>query len=256
MMRALIIEDEPKVSKELRNMIQTLRSDISILGTLESIEDSVAWLQYHEAPDVIFSDIQLSDGLSFDIFKKVTVHTPVIFCTAFDEYMLSAFETNGIYYLLKPVTPDKLDEALKKYDELRQSFDRTKDEYTKRIEQLLGNMSSAYRNTLLVNFRDKITPVKTDDIAFLYYNNGVVTVSLFNDQQYFIQETLDDLEAKLNPQIFFRANRQFIVHRDSIKDIERYFSRKLIIRLSIKTPENILVSKIKSTALLNWLENS
>jgi DNA-binding LytR/AlgR family response regulator len=256
MMRALIIEDEPKVSKELKNIILNLRPDISVLSTLESVEDTVAWLQHHEAPDIIFSDIQLSDGLSFDIFKKVTIHTPVIFCTAFDEYMLNAFETNGIYYLLKPITPAKLEEALKKYEELRQSFDRTKDDYTKRIERLLDHLPSAYRSTLLVNFRDKITPVKTDDIAFLYYSNGVVTVSLFNEQQYFIQETLDDLEAKLNPQVFFRANRQFIVHRHSIKDIERYFSRKLIIRLSVKTPENIMVSKLKSFVLLSWLENS
>lgn len=254
MIRALVIEDEQKVSKDLRVMIEALRPDVTFLATLESVEEAIAWFQEHEAPDIIFADIQLSDGLSFDIFKTVKVHSPVIFCTAFDEYMLNAFETNGIYYLLKPVSKSKLEEALRKYEELKQSFDRNKDEYVKRVERLLSNVQPTYQTTLLVNFRDKITPVKTDDIAFLYYNNGVVTISLFNNSSYSIQETLDELEAKLNPQSFFRANRQFIVHRNSVKDIERYFSRKLTIKLSAKTPEIIVVSKIKAQIFLKWVE--
>ena len=137
MIRALVIEDEQKVSKDLRVMIEALRPDVTFLATLESVEDAIAWFQEHEAPDIIFSDIQLSDGLSFDIFKTVKVHSPVIFCTAFDEYMLNAFETNGISYLLKPVSKSKLEEALRKYEELKQSFDRNKDEYVKRVERLL-----------------------------------------------------------------------------------------------------------------------
>lgn len=254
MIRALIIEDEQKVAKELSILIEAVRPDVKLLATLGSTEEAIAWFQEHEAPDVIFSDIQLSDGLSFDIFKNVKVHSPVIFCTAFDEYMLNAFEANGIYYLLKPVSKSKLQEAFKKYEELKQSFDRNKDEYVKRVERLLNHVEPSYPTTLLVNFRDKITPVKTEDIAFLYYNNGVVTISLFNNSSYFIQETLDELEAKLKPQLFFRANRQFIVHRNSVKDIERYFSRKLTIKLSIKTPEIIIVSKIKAQTFLDWVE--
>lgn len=256
MIRALIIEDEQKVSKDLKVMIEALRPDVTFLATLESVEDAIAWFQEHEAPDVIFSDIQLSDGLSFDIFKAVKIHSPVIFCTAFDEYMLNAFETNGIYYLLKPVAKSKLEVALRKYEELKQSFDRNKDEYVKRVERLLSHVQPGYPTTLLINFRDKITPVKTDDIAFLYYNSGVVTITLFNNSSHSIQETLDELEAKLNPQSFFRANRQFIVHRNSVKDIERYFSRKLTVKLSSKTPEIIVISKIKAQTFLKWVEGN
>jgi len=256
MIRALIIEDERKVSNELKALIQVLRPDVSFLETLESVEASVIWLQGHEPPDVIFSDIQLSDGLSFDIFKKVKIYSPVIFCTAFDEYMLDAFETNGIYYLLKPVTKNKLEEGLRKYEELKQSFERNKNDYMKRVERLLDQVQTSYRTTLLVNFKDRIIPVKTGDIAFFYYSNGIVAVSLLNDQHYFIQEALDDLEKKLNPDIFFRANRQFIIHRNSIKDIERYFSRKLTVKLSIKTPESIIISKTKSIPFLKWVEEN
>lgn len=256
MIKALIIEDEPKIADEMRSMLASLRPDISVLGTLESVEDSIGWFQANESPDLIFSDIQLTDGQSFDIFKKVKIGSPIIFCTAYDEYMLRAFETNGIAYILKPLTINKLEESLKKYEDLKNSFDRNATEFASKISRLIEQVRPTYQATLLVNLRERIVPVRTEDIACFHYDNGVVAVSLFNEQQYFVQEPLDDLEVKLNPHIFFRANRQFIINRNGVKDIERYFSRKLIVKLSVKTPESIVISKNKSMGFLKWVEDN
>jgi len=256
MMRALIIEDEPKVSKELKNIILNLRPDISVLSTLESVEDTVAWLQHHEAPDIIFSDIQLSDGLSFDIFKKVTIHTPVIFCTAFDEYAIRAFETNGIDYLLKPIDENRLQQALDKYDTLKDAFSTEKTSYEKKLENLLSQFPGNYKTTLLIHFQEKIIPVKTADIAFIHYTNGVTSIYTHANQKFVLPSTLDELEGMLQPDQFFRANRQFIINRQAIVNIEHYFSRRLVVRLNISTPENIIISKVRSAELLQWIERS
>lgn len=256
MIRAVIIEDEPKAANELKDILEQVRGDITIIKTMGSIEESVKWLQRNEAPDIIFSDIQLSDGLSFDIYKKINLPSPIIFCTAFDEYMLKAFEANGISYLLKPISRSKVEESLKKYDELRTAFSNHQTDYAKRFDALLHQLRPSYQSTLLIHVRDKIVPVKTDDVACLNYNNGVVSVLLFDHRQYFIQETLDELEAQLNPSTFYRANRQYIIHRNSIKEIERYFSRKLVIKLSVKTPESIVVSKVKAGLFLGWMKST
>jgi len=130
---------------------------------------------------------------------------------------------------------------------------RSPNVYAKHIESLLGLVRPSYHSTLLINVRDKILPVKTGEIGFLYYNNGVVSVCLFSGQQYFIEETMEALEIKLNPSVFFRVNRQFIVHRNSIHEIERYFSRKLIVKLNLNVPEGIVVSRLKAATFLEWL---
>lgn len=254
-MQVLIIEDERKAARELKSMVESLRPEAQIVEMLESVEEAVTWFSGHDRPDLILSDIQLSDGQSFDIFKKVDAQAPIIFCTAFDEYMMNAFEANGIHYLLKPITKNKLEEGIKKYEELKESLARETGGYAQKLEAMLQQLRPAsYLKTLLVNFRDKIIPVNTEDIAYFYYNNGVVTVSSFSGTQYFIQDPLDELETKLNPASFFRANRQFIIHRQVISSIERYFSRKLSIKLSVAIPCPVLVSKTKATRFLKWIE--
>lgn len=253
MTKAIIIEDEPKAAQELQDILIST-GKIVIVKKMGSIEESLEWLSVNEQPDIIFSDIQLSDGISFDIFRKIKLSSPIIFCTAFDEYMLKAFEANGIGYLLKPLTISKVEDGLRKYEELKASFLSNRGLYSNQIDSLLAHVRHSYQTTLLVTFRDKIMPVKTEDIAFLYYSNGVVSISLFTQQQYFIQETMEELESKLNPFNFYRVNRQFIVHRNSILEIERYFSRKLIVKLAIGVPEPIVVSKMKSTLFLDWIQ--
>lgn len=256
MIKAIIIEDEPKAAQELKEILVQVRPEITIIKMMGSVEESINWMQSHESPDLIFSDIQLSDGISFEIYRQVKVTAPIIFCTAFDEYMLRAFEANGIAYLLKPIIPAKVEESIHKYDDLKSTFVRDRTMYGKQVEALLNQFRPSYQSTLLINVRDKIMPVKTDDVGFLYYNNGVVSVSLFNGQQYFVEETMDALEAKLNPSVFYRVNRQFIIHRNGVLEIERYFSRKLVVKLKLTVPETIIVGKLKTTSFLNWLQEA
>ncbi|OQP39772.1 DNA-binding response regulator [Niastella yeongjuensis] len=255
-MNVLIIEDEIKTARELRSLVSALRHDITVLDILPTIKDSIQWFGSHPAPDLVFSDIQLADGLSFDIFKNTPVNTPVIFCTAFDEYAIRAFETNGIDYLLKPIDENRLQQALDKYDTLKDVFSPEKTGYEKKLENLLSQLSGNYKTTLLIHFQEKIIPIKTTDIACIHYTNGVTSIYTHANQKYVMPSTLDELEAMLQPDLFFRANRQFIINRQAIVNIEHYFSRRLVVRLAIPTPENIIISKVRSGELLQWLENA
>lgn len=255
-MNVLIIEDEMKTARELRSLVEDLRHDITVLDILPTIKSSIQWFGAHPAPDLVFADIQLADGLSFDIFKNTTVNTPVIFCTAFDEYAIRAFETNGIDYLLKPIDENRLQQALDKYDNLKDAFSTEKTNYEKKLENLLSQLSGNYKTTLLIHFQEKIIPVKTADIAFIHYTNGVTSIYTHTNQKYVMPSTLDELEAMLQPDVFFRANRQFIINRQAIVNIEHYFSRRLVVRLVNPTPENIIISKVRSAELLQWLEHA
>jgi len=255
-MNVLIIEDEIKTARELKNLVEQLRHDITVVDTLPSVKESIQWFMSHNAPDLVFSDIQLADGLSFDIFKNTPVHTPVIFCTAFDEYAIRAFEANGIDYLLKPVDENRLMQALDKYEKLKDVFSTEKSDYEKKLENLLTQFSNNYKTTLLIHFQEKIIPVRTADIAFIHYSNGIAAIYTSNNQKYIMTSTLDELEAMLQPDLFFRANRQFIINRGAIVNIEHYFSRRLVVRLNIPSPENIIISKVRSVEFLQWMENS
>jgi len=252
-MNVLIIEDEIKTARELKKLVEELREDITVSDILASVKAAIAWLESHPEPDLIFSDIQLADGLSFDIYKNTHIHTPVIFCTAFDEYAIRAFEANGIDYLLKPVDENRLQQALDKYEKLKATFSIEKNDYEKKLENLLAQFTHSYKSTLLIHFQEKIIPVKTSDISFIHYNNGIVSVYLHH-QKYVVPSTLDELETQLHPDVFFRANRQFIINRNAIVNVEHYFSRRLIVQLGVTTPENIIVSKVKAAEFLQWME--
>lgn len=253
-MKILIIEDERKAAKELKDILISLSPDYRIIDCLESVEDSMAWFEANPQPDLIFSDIQLADGLSFDIYRNLKTVLPIIFCTAFDEYALAAFEVNGIQYLLKPITVSKVQQSIERYMTLRESFTKENSNYPVDLQKLIESLRPSYRTTILVNFKEKIIPIRVDDVQFFYAESGVVTISLSNGQNYFLNETLEDFEKSLDPSQFFRVNRQFIVKRTAIKDLERYFARKLILKLKVTTPEEIVVSKVRASALLEWLE--
>lgn len=248
-MNVLIIEDEIKTARELKKLVEQLRSDITVVEILPSVKAGIQWFGTHPKPDLVFSDIQLADGLSFDIYKNIPVHTPVIFCTAFDEYAIRAFEANGIDYLLKPVDEQRLQQALDKYEKLKDAF-----AVENKLESLLAQFTRQYKQTLLVHFQDKIIPVKTADITYLHYSNGIVSVYTGSHQKYILSSTLDELETMLNPGSFFRANRQFIINRQAIVNVEHYFSRRLVVKLTVTTPEQIIISKVKASEFLQWME--
>jgi two-component system response regulator LytT len=252
-MRIIIIEDELKTAKELKTMLEELDSDITVECVLRSVSSAVEWLKKNPAPELIFSDIQLGDGLSFEIFKEVQVEAPVIFCTAFDEYAIRAFESNGIDYLLKPIEEDMLQRALEKYLRFKE-HSITASQYAGNLQKVLVQMDASYKQNILVHYRDKIIPVKVPDIEFIYASNGLVYLYTANNKNYTVHYTIEQLESMLNPQQFFRANRQFIVNRDTIQNIEHYFNRKLFVKTKGETPEKIIISKIKSQPFLKWIE--
>lgn len=253
-MKILIIEDERKAAQELKNILISLSPDYRIMDSLESVEDGVAWFASNTQPDLIFSDIQLADGLSFEIFRNLKTLPPIIFCTAFDEYALAAFEVNGIQYILKPITASKVQQSIERYLALRGSFINGTSNYPVDLQKLIDSVRPSYKTTILVDFKEKIIPVRVDDVQFFFADRGVITISLANGQNYFLNDTLEDFEKSLDPSQFFRANRQFIVKRTAIKDIERYFARKLILKLKVPAPQEIVVSKVRASALLEWLE--
>ena len=252
-MRVVIIEDELKTAKELKNMLEAMDSDICIEAILRSVLSAVEWLKKNSAPELIFSDIQLGDGLSFEIFKEVQVEAPVIFCTGFDEYAIRAFESNGIDYLLKPIEESKLQRSLEKYLRFKEHSVSASRQAGK-LQKLLVQMNAGYKQVILVHYRDKIIPVKVTDIAFVYASNGLVYLYTSNGRNYPIQFIIEQLECMFNPQQFFRANRKFIINRETIQSIEQYFNRKLLVKTTCEIPEKIIISKIKAQPFLRWVE--
>lgn len=253
-MKILIIEDEIKTAKELERILLSLDSfDIQIVGIIDSVEESILYLSNNPQPDLIFSDIQLADGMCFEIFSNLTVKSPIIFCTAFDSYMMEAFETNAVSYILKPVSSQKIEAALQKFSQMKEVFEPEK--AAKDISRLRMHLKFPYKTALLVEQRERIVPLKVRDIAFFYLDaKNILKITTLNNQRYFITSSLDELESSLDPEQFYRANRQFLINRNSIESVERYFSRKLFAKLVVEVPESIIISKAKASNFLRWLE--
>lgn len=251
-MRILIIEDEINAAQELKRILQNLDASNEIIGMLDSVEASIEFLQRTAPPDLIFSDIQLADGMCFEIYKELPVKSPIIFCTAYDEYMLDAFETNAVSYILKPITEQAVANAMEKFKRLRSAFESTAT--TQSIKQLSEQLKYNFKKSLLVEQRGKIIPLPVSDIAYLYLENAVIKIATQKGQQYFTTSTLDEWERMLDPASFYRANRQFIIHRPAIVSIERFFSRKLVCKLVVETPETVVISKANASDFLRWLE--
>lgn len=254
-MDILIIEDEAKTAKELRSLIEAIRADIRVVAVLSSVKSALEWFKTNKHPHLVFSDIQLADGLSFELFKQIPVQAPVIFCTAYDEYAIQAFDSNGIDYLLKPVDETKLRQSIDKYEQLKKLLGAVENSYSEKLERLFSQLKPEYKSSLLVHYQGKIIPIKTVEIAYIHSENGVTGLCTFQNKRYSVAYTLDELERHLSPKVFFRANRQFIVHRESILNVEHYFTRRLTVQLTSDTLEPVIVSKGKASEFLRWLES-
>lgn len=250
-MNVIIIEDEQYTAEDLQRNINIVSPDIKIQAILSSVKKATAYLKSNPQPDLFFSDIQLGDGLSFEIFKTIKSSAPVIFITAFDEYALNAFNSNGIDYILKPFNSKTIKDTINKYKTL------TSNKSKNNIDKLLSYLQNkeVKQGSILVYQRDKIIPVNTDEIALLYTENEMIKAFCFNEKQYVTNNTLEELEKQVG-QDFFRANRQHIVNRKAIIDVSQYFGRKLLLNITINYPEKILISKERSTSFLNWLSQS
>ena len=254
-MNVLIIEDEVKTAKALARLIITIKPEAKIIASIQSVATAVQFLQENEAPDLIFMDIQLADGLSFDIFKQVKVVSPVVFCTAYDDYAIEAFKANGIDYVLKPIAEENIRTAFEKVHGLKNFFQTHKEEpndigvLLNRIEENNGKKS------FLVFKSNKYLIVPTDNIAFFYIKNETPTITTFAQEEFSISQSLDEISHLLPSKQFFRLNRQYLISFKAVLEVEHYFARKLMVRLTITAPDKLLVGKDKVTAFLTWLEN-
>jgi two-component system response regulator LytT len=252
-MKIIIIEDEIKAAKSLSNLITKIRPKAQVIANLQSVDDAVQYFSQNESPDLIFMDIQLSDGLSFEIFQSIKISCPVIFCTAYGEYAMDAIKANGIDYLLKPFSQEDLQKAFEKVEQFQNFFQQNKlpdmNELLKRIGPDEGKKS------FLVFKNNKYTTVPTEQIAFIYIRNDSPTIMTMKEEEYTLTQSLDTLQSQLSSLQFFRLNRQYLVNFSAIKEVEHYFDRKLFVKLVVPSPEKLLIGKEKTTAFLNWLEN-
>lgn len=252
-MNIVIIEDEALVADELETNIRTLidKQPVEIVH-IRSVKEGIDYFKENTAPDLIFSDIQLGDGLSFEIFISQHISVPVIFCTAYDEYALDAFKANGIDYILKPFTRKTLDTSLQKYMQLKKIFSEEQTPQYDVLLKLLAQNDTQKAASVLVYHLDKIIPVNLDDIAMFYLQNEITHLLTFSGQTFYPNKNLDELE-RLSGVAFFRANRQYLVSRKAITDVSSFFSRKLSLNLNVPYTEKVIVSKGKAPQFLNWL---
>lgn len=254
MLKVVIIEDEKYTAKDLAETLKKIDNDIDIVSILSSVEEALVFFRVENVFDLIFSDIQLPDGLSFDIFKTIKIKVPVIFCTAYDKYALEAFDANGIDYLLKPFSKASVSKALDKYTALRANFktpDTNLDKLIYQLEQQISHKS----NSIIVYQGDKILPIELNLIALFYLEDNYIFALTFDSKKYILTQNLEELET-LCGNDFFRANRQYLVNRKAIKDASKYLNRKILINLKVNHPEQILVGKLKTTLFIQWLANN
>ncbi|WP_343673863.1 LytTR family DNA-binding domain-containing protein [Chitinophaga sp.] len=243
-LRIAIIEDEPATARNLRHMLQDIAPEVEVLTILPGVAESVAWLNDNmQQCELLFMDVRLSDGLSFDIFSQVNVTLPVIFVTAYDDYALQAFKANGIDYILKPFDETELKQSLQKYNRLRDNS---------KVQQLAAQFKT-YKQSFLVHNRDKLIPLSAGNIAWFYTANELVYAGTADNKQYIIDFTMEQLQQQLDPAVFFRANRQFIVQRSAIQEVDFYFNGRLALKVHPAPKEQILISKARVPEFKNWM---
>lgn len=253
-MKVLIIEDEKPAVNKLEQMLNNYDSRIEILARLVTVKQSVSWLkEFSDRVDLIFMDIKLSDGLSFDIFKQIEVTVPIIFITAYNEYAIQAFKVNSIDYLLKPLNFEELSNSLKKNESLRKSLSPAiEHSQYKELNKVLKQLNRSYKTRFMVKIGEHIRSVKSDNILLFYAEGRTVFIITDKLKKYIIDFKLESLESSLDPEMFFRANRSFILNINAIKDVLVYSNSRLKVLLSFDFDKEIIVSREKVGALKEW----
>lgn len=254
-MNIAVIEDELLTLEDMVEMIGKIDPSIRIVATLTSVHSAIEYFNQPHTLDLVFSDIQLGDGLSFEIFRRSIVTPPIIFCTAYDEYSLEAIRNNGIEYILKPFTMEAIAAAIEKYRRLKNHFVPLSIDFEKLIRTITGEKPADKKpGSILIYHRDKVLPVSPDDIALFYSENELTHLHCFNGSNYIVTQSLEQLEQQW-PHSFFRISRQFLVNRRAIRDATHYSNRKYVVNLSIHFNQALVVSKNRTTGFLEWLKN-
>lgn len=254
-MKALIIEDEQLIATEMRANIATVAPDIEVLGVVPSLKLARKWFADNPEPDLLFMDIKLSDGLSFELFDHFHLKCSIIFCTAYEEYAIHAFKVNGVDYLLKPVQVEDLKKAISKVRDRRSGvFPESVN-----IQDLInyftnGGTTKQYKERFIINSNNKWTPVETSNIAIFLRDNLNYIYTFSGEKHIYDFSALDEIEEVLNPQLFFRANRQAIIHINAIKSVKPNGNQKLMIQVRSPLNMEIDVSREKATLLRKWMD--
>ena len=255
-MKVLIIEDELPTQRMIMDLVGEVAPTAEIAGVIDSVQESVQWLKSNPHPEIILMDIQLSDGISFEILKQVQVTSMIIFTTAFDEYAIQAFKVNSLDYLLKPVDADDLQKAFEKYDMYSRNFLKQKNNETNFDEILLAikRASANYRTHFLIKGNESFFRLAVSDVAFFYGTNKITFAVTYEKREYPIDFSLESLKEQLSPDDFFKVNRNFIVNIDAIKKIHLYFQGKLVIETKPSHNEKIIIGKDKAASFKQWLD--
>ena len=259
-MKALIIEDEKAAVRNLQALLKEVAPSTEVIDTLDSVTESVAWFESHAAPDVVFMDIHLADGSAFEIFEHVRIASPVIFTTAYDEYALRAFKVNSIDYLLKPIGAADLRRALDKLETLHGAAGAgasaaSGESFAELIRDL--QRQGHYKSHFLIPCKgDKLLPLAVEQVQYFCIADGVTKAVVSDRERYVLPNTLDELTDSLDPARFFRVNRQYLISRGAVQDIDLWFNNRLAINLKVPTDGKILVSKLRVNDFKNWFSGS
>jgi DNA-binding LytR/AlgR family response regulator len=245
-MNTLLIEDELPAARQLTKLLQAARPEYRIVETLDSVAGAVRWLRNFPAPDLIFVDIQIADGISLDIFSKIDVKSPVIFTTAFDHYAVQAFKVNALDYLLKPVDPEELEQALQKFEQRKMPVVDLQ-----ALTRMLAPAS--YKDRFLIKIGHHLTFVETPEIAFFRSSDGLTQAFTFHGKKYFIDHTLEELERLLNPREYFRVNRGVLLRVQAIQKIHPHLNGRLKLETDPPAPEELFVSRDRTGVFKEWL---
>lgn len=251
-MKILLIEDEYHAQKRLTNLLKELRPNIEILATIDSVEDAVVWLKNNPAPDLMFLDIQLSDGLSFEIFTQIDVEIPVIFTTAFDEYAIKAFKINSVDYLLKPVEEEELEAGIQKFENL---FQKKINYDVQTIQNLVQSLvKPVYKERFMVKIGHGFSYIPIKEVAYFYSENSLSFLKTRNGKRHIVDHTIDQILELVNPKDFFRINRKAIVCIDAIKQVSPHFNSRLVLKLQPDADFEVMVSRERVKGFRHWVD--
>jgi DNA-binding LytR/AlgR family response regulator len=250
-MNAIIIEDEKLSAEHLELLLKKTDPEIRITGIYDSVKTSVQALKEGPRADLLFVDIHLADGLSFEIFAQITINTPVIFTTAYDEYAIKAFKVNSVDYLLKPIGREELKSALLKFRKL--SADQHAHLF-ENISNAYNSIHKQYKTRFMVKMGDNIIPVKVEEVIHFIAEDGIVLMAVTGGKRYPVDFTLDQLETMVNPDLFFRINRKVLLHINSIEKVSAYFNSRLKVVSAVLDQEEAVVSRERVNEFKKWLE--